>query len=148
MSVLRENDPSPCGPQCQSSTTLLWPQLLSKWQTVWQSQVVEIYHRDPLKRVAPGPSLQAGGRQTSDKQLFVLGHVLPSSPFIFSPLRVHFCCQAALLAANCPSSPLLFFFFPFRWSANRAKWLISLSFNKVLHCKLKNWKPFTYCHSS
>lgn len=78
-------------PSCQRFTALLWPQLLSKWQTVWRSQVVGNLSRRPLKQVAPGPSLQASGRQTSDKQLFVLGHVLPSSPLLFSPLGAHFC---------------------------------------------------------
>ena len=50
----------------------------------------------------PPSSLQASGRQTSDKQLFVPGHVLPSSPLLFSPLRAHLCYWAALLAAGRP----------------------------------------------
>ena len=96
-------------PPCQRFTTLPWPQLLSGWQTVWQSQVVGNLSWRPLKQMAPGlPSLQASGRQTSDKQLFVPGHVLPSSPLLFSPLRAHLCYWAALLAAGCPCTLIVF----------------------------------------
>lgn len=42
----------------------------------------------PLKQAAAGPSLQPSQRQTSDKRVFVLDHVVPSSPFLFSPPRV------------------------------------------------------------
>lgn len=88
MVALRESGPSLHRPSRQCFTTRLRPQLLSKWQTVWQSQVVGNLSLRPLKQAAPGPSLQPSQRQTSDKQVFVLDHVVPSSPFLFSPPRV------------------------------------------------------------
>lgn len=140
--VWRESGLSLCRPRCQRFTTLLWPQLLSKWQTVWQSQVVGNLSWRPLKQVAPGPSLQGNGRQTSDKQLFVLGHVLPSSPLLFSPLQAHFCYWAALLVTDCPCT-LIVLSIQMR-QIGRFCWvsLISLSFNTVSRCKTVTLLPF------
>lgn len=116
-----------CRHRCQRSTTLLWPQLLSKWQTAWQSQVVEIYHGDPSNKWHRAPPGRLG-RQTSDKQLFVLFHVLPSSPLLFSPLHVHFCYWAAQSVCT---------LIVFSIQIGCLCWvpLIKLSFNQVSRCK-------------
>lgn len=55
--------------------------------------------------MAPGPSPQADGRQTQDKQLFVLGRVLHSSSH-HSALTSANC--AALLAADHPCTLIVF----------------------------------------
>lgn len=116
-----------CRQRCQRSTTLLWPQLLSEWQTAWQSQVVEIYHGDPSNKWHRAPPGRLG-RRTSDKQLFVLFHVLPSSPLLFSPLHVHFCNWAA-------RSVCTLIVFSIQIGCLRWVPLIKLSFNQVSRCK-------------
>lgn len=102
-----------CRPQCQRSTTLLWPLLLSKWQTVWQSQVVEIYHGDPSNKWHRAPPCRpvADRPQTSDSlSSAVFSPPLHSSSHHSALTSVLW---AALLSADCPSSYLLYF--PYRW---------------------------------
>lgn len=142
MLVLRESGPSLLRPRCQRFATLLWPQLLSKWQTVWQSQVVGNLSWRPLKQVAPGPSLQAYSRRTLDKQLFVLSHVFPSSPLLFSPLHAHFCYWAALLATDCPCTLIVFSIQMRQIGCFCRVSLISLSLNTVSRCKTVTPLPF------
>lgn len=134
MFMLRESGPSLRRPSRQCSTTRLWPQLLSKWQTVWQRQVVGNLSPRPLKQAAPGPSLQTSERQTSDKQVFVLDHVVPSSPFLFSPPLVLTCVRGQL-CYGLTGSAIVFSIQKrqigvFCWTS-----LISSSFNVVSHCK-------------
>lgn len=137
---MREGGPFLCRPRCQRSTTLLWPQLFSKWQTAWQSQVVGNLSRRPLKQVAPGPSLQADGRQTSDKQLFVLGHVLHSSSHhsVLTSVTGQLCSQ--------PTVPVRSLYFPFRWGrlGVSAECLWSACLLTQFHVvKLLNFCPLT-----
>lgn len=108
MQELRESDP--CRHWCQHSTSCCDLSYCPSGRRCDRSQVGGIYLGVPLKRVAAGPSMQAGGRRASDKQLFVPGHVLPSSPRLYSPLHVHFCCRASLSAADSPLQQICIYY--------------------------------------
>lgn len=135
--------PSLCRLWCQRFATLLWPQLLSKWQTVWQSQVVGNLSWRPLKQVAPGP-LPAGQWQTDLGQATLCPR--PCSPLLSTPLlttpRSLLLLWAALLATDRPCTLIVFSIQMRR--TGRFCWvsLISLSFNTVSRCKTVTLLPF------
>lgn len=120
--------PFPLGPQCHRSTTQLWPQLLFKWQTVWQSQVVEIYHWGPPQTSGTRPPPRRG-RKAPDKPFFVLGRVLP---ILSTPQHSAFTSAVGLLCLQLTVP--LHRYYVFR---SHECWvtLIKLYFKQVSHCK-------------
>lgn len=98
----RRSVPSLSSLRCQHSTTQPWPRLLSKWQTVWQSQAVGNLSWRPLKEVAPAPPWM-GQWQTDlgTSSSLSLHHVLPSSVVLVSALHTHSGQRSEPLTAHC-----------------------------------------------
>lgn len=120
--ALSESDPLTEQATMSTLYTLLWPQLLSKWQTVWQSQVVEIYHGGPpLKRVTlrPPPACLAGWRQTDLRQTALCPW--SCSPLLATPLLSPQ--GSLLLPASWLSLCSLTRLFLLRWLVVRAEYI-------------------------
>lgn len=127
----------------QHSSTLLWPQLLSKWQTVWQSQVGEIYHGGPPSSKwhwAPPPCRSAADRSQTNGSL----SSAMFSPPLHSSLRVHSCFSSVGSWRSLSRSLCSF----------GCTTLISVSLNNVSNCKpwhlhpLAFWLEQLHCYSS
>lgn len=105
---------------------------------------MEIYHGDPLKQVAPGPPAAKLVVERPQTRVSLSSAVFsPSSPLLFSPLSIHFCCGAVLLAADCPSAPLLCFLFH-----ECGVTLFYLYFKHISYCKNLTWTASFGSHSS